>query len=94
MDPDASQEQTLPRKLTQQKWQLLQNPRKVSEQQKERPEAVTIIGRKGLETMLLQKYGVYDVKLRCSFFPQTLFLCLGPMSVSPKGTLGSAQELQ
>ena len=68
-------------------------PRSVSEHQEERPKAITIIGQRGLETMLLQKYGLYRVKLSFSLLPQTRFFGLGSMSVSPKGALGRAQEL-
>ena len=43
------------------------------ENQKERPNAMTIIGQKGLKTMLLQKYGCYIVKSSFLLLPQTRF---------------------
>ena len=48
-------------------------PRSRRENPKERPKAKPIIGRRGLKTMLLQKYGFYNVKISFSLLPQTRF---------------------
>ena len=48
-------------------------PRSRRENPKERPKAMPIIDRRGLKTMLLQKYGFYRVKLSFSLLPQTRF---------------------